>query len=354
MDGDRARLTIWLLLLAAADRGDGVLSRVATRATGAVVGMVDVDAILDDIDVNALIARVDVDALLEQVEVDRLLARVDVNALLDRVDVDRLMARVDVRALAERAEIPDLVRESTGELAGSALDVFRRQIVGLDAIVGAAAYRLTGADPAQRPLSPPELVASSGTGRKGRGQVTGHFAGPLSRLAAFLVDAVVVWGVWVLFGAGIAFIAALFFGAERPETNTVGVVGLILLGVWAYLYFAFSLAIAGRTPGMGLVGIRVVERSGSPLSGRGAFIRTLVFPFSFLIFGLGFLGIFTSPERRTMHDAAAGSVVVYDWGDRPAEMPAPLTNWMMRRAADDPSIPAEELPVNDAPRRAGG
>jgi hypothetical protein len=37
-----------------------------------------------------------------------------------------------------------------------------------------------------------------------------------------------------------------------------------------------------------------------------------------------------------MHDAAAGTVVVYDWGDRPAEMNAPLTKWVNRHSDDDP------------------
>jgi uncharacterized RDD family membrane protein YckC len=340
---ERAR-AVALLLLLAVDQRDGVLSRVASRATGAVVGMVDVNAVIDEIDVNALLRRIDVDALLEQVDVDGLLARVDVDALLDRVDVDRLMARLDVRALAERAEIPDLVRESTGELAGSALDVFRRQIVGLDAIVGSGAYRLTGRDPTDRPVAPRELAGTAELGRKGRGQVTGHYAGPLSRLAAFVLDVIIVWGTWVVMGAGVAFVAALLLGVERTGSSTVGIVGLIALAVWAFLYLSVSLAVAGRTVGMGIVGIRVVERAGAPLYGRAAFVRTLVFPFSFLVLGLGFVGIFTSPEGRTMHDAAAGTVVVYDWGDRPAEMPAPLTNWMMRRVGEGSSLSPDDGP----------
>lgn len=348
MHRDRAR-ALALLWLLAIDERDGVLNRVATRATGAVVGMVDVDAILDEVDINAVLERVDVNALLEQVDIDRLIERIDLDAILDQVDVDRLIDRIDVRGLAERAGIPDLVRESTGELAGSAVDVFRRQIVGLDAIVGSAAFRLTGRDPAERPVSPAGLATPSAPGRKGRGQVTGHYAGPLSRLTAFLVDAAFVWGAWLLFGAGVAFIAALFFRVERQPSAAIGAAGILTLLVWGFFYLAISLAVAGRTLGMGLAGIRVVDRSGGPLASRAAFTRTLVFPLSFLILGLGFLGLFTSPERRAMHDAAAGSVVVYDWGDRPAEMPAPLTSWMVRRVGDDPSVLVGQGP--SGPRR---
>jgi hypothetical protein len=78
----------------------------------------------------------------------------------------------------------------------------------------------------------------------------------------------------------------------------------------------------------------VVNRQGTTITGRQALVRTLVFPLSFLAFGLGFVGIFISPTRRTLHDAAAGTVVVYDWGDRPAEMSAPLTRWVNQHADD--------------------
>ena len=98
-----------------------------------------------------------------------------------------------------------------------------------------------------------------------------------------------------------------------------------------------GLALAGRTVGMAIIGLMVLTRDGATITGRQALVRALVFPFSFVIFGLGFLGIITSPERRAMHDGAAGTVVVYDWGDRPAEMPAPLTSWVNRHMEEPPS-----------------
>jgi uncharacterized RDD family membrane protein YckC len=372
MTGREHALIALLALLAtkaAPEHGsDGVLGRVASRATAAVVDIVDPDAIIERVDVEALLARIDVDVLIDRVDLDAVLARVDINdvldrvdigrlldqidinSLLDEVDIDRLMARIDVDAIvakvdvkevAERAGIPDIVRESTGELAGSAVDVLRRQIVAIDAIASGTAYRLTGRDPATRPTSPSGLEEETGAGRKGRGQVTGHYAGPLSRLSAFLIDTAIVWFSFLLTIAGIAFIVDVFSRGETPPATDLGPIGLAVLAVWAFLYMWASLTIAGRTLGMGIVGIRVVDRQGEPLSARQSLIRTVVFPFSFLIFGLGFLGIFISPERRTMHDAAAGSVVVYDWGDRAAEMPAPLTRWVSRRAEELATVDSE-------------
>lgn len=321
-------LVILALLEATGDDGEkppGVVSRLASRATGAVVDVVDIDVVLDRVDVNAVLGRVDINALLERVDLDELVARIDIEAIVDRLDM---------KEIVDRAGIPDVVRESTGQLAGSVLDVARRQIVALDKLLGRSTYRLIGRDPNERPFAPAALEAGMGVDEMGRGQVTGHYAGGVSRLAAFALDILIVWGVFILSIAGVAFVIGLFFAFDLEASLKQSVIGVILLALWALLYFWVAWSLAGRTMGQGLIGLRVVTRDGEPLSGVQAALRTLVFPVSFLILFLGFLGIFISPERRALHDAAAGSVVVYDWGDRPAEMPAPLTRWVERRAAE--------------------
>lgn len=179
-------------------------------------------------------------------------------------------------------------------------------------------------------------MSEEAVGRKGRGLVTGHYAGPLTRLSGFLFDAALIWASFVLTAVGVTFLIELFSTVTIAErSGRLGFWGAALLLAWSFIYFSLSLSLAGRTLGMGLIGLRIVTREGPPISGRQAVVRTLVFPFSFLIMGLGFLGIFFSPERRTMHDSAAGSVVVYDWGDRPAEIPAPLTRWVDRREQEE-------------------
>ena len=364
-------LPLLVLLIAAAStpngdpqKRDGFLSRLASQATGAVVDIVDPEKIVEQIDVNALmdrvdvndlldrvdvndlmdrvdvnelLRRVDVNELMDRVDVNQLLDRVDVNHLMDRIDVNHLMDRVDVKKLTDRAGIPDIVAESTGALAGSAMDVVRRQIVSLDQIIGQFTYQATGRDPRARPIAPPLLEGSGGTAKDGRGQVTGHYAGPVSRLAAFVLDSLVIWLAFILFIFGLDVVVNLVFEADITTTSwDQTVLGVLLFVSWAFLYFWIGFALAGRTIGMGVVGIGVLNGEGATMSGRNAFIRTLVFPFSFLFFGLGFLGIFISPTRRALHDAAAGTVVVYDWGDRPAEMNAPLTKWVNRHTEDDP------------------
>jgi len=350
-------LALLLLLLAVTDgdrketRRPGLASRLAARATGRVVEAVDIDtvlagvdidALMERIDVGALLDRVDINALLDRVDINALLDRVDVGALLDRVDIDQLMDRVDVDRLLERADIegivrrsgvPDIVRESTGALAGSALDVLRRQLVSIDVIGSRTIYRLTGRSNVKRPAAPPAIEAAGLV----EGGVTGQYAGPLTRLLAFVADALLVWFVFFLGIGGIGFVANLFTEDALSGSPLLGTLLLIAFVVWAFAYLAASLAIAGRTIGMGVIGLLVVTRDGGPIPGRKAVLRALVFPLSFLPFGLGLLGIVAGRERRALHDVAAGTTVVYDWGDRPAELRAPLQNWLDRRQAGTPA-----------------
>jgi hypothetical protein len=102
--------------------------------------------------------RVDVDALLDRADIDALLDRVTVQALLDRIDVDDLVSRVDVNAVARRAQIGELVAESTGDVAGSALDLGRRQAVALDTLLARALDRVLGRDSDAMPPGPPALT----------------------------------------------------------------------------------------------------------------------------------------------------------------------------------------------------
>ena len=71
-------------------------------------------------------------------------------------------------------------------------------------------------------------------------------------------------------------------------------------------------------------------------------MRALVYPLSFILW-LGLIPIVTGKRRRALHDWAAGSTVVYDWGDRPSELPAPVTDWLRRHDVDasrPESVPA--------------
>jgi len=57
-----------------------------------------------------------------------------------------------------------------------------------------------------------------------------------------------------------------------------------------------------------------------PPTHGGGVVRALVFPLSFLLLGLGFLGILVQREHRALHDLIAGSAVIYAWDARAARL----------------------------------
>ena len=82
---------------------------------------------------------------------------------------------------------------------------------------------------------------------------------------------------------------------------------------WAFVYYAGSTAVTGRTIGKAILGLLVVDGAGQRLKAKTAAVRTLVFPISFLLFGIGLiLGLFR-PDRRELHDLIAKTAVIYQW-----------------------------------------
>jgi uncharacterized RDD family membrane protein YckC len=104
------------------------------------------------------------------------------------------------------------------------------------------------------------------------------------------------------------------------ELSDARIAPKVALVVWAFVYFAYPLAVSGRTMGMGILGVRVVRADGSELGGRRAVVRVLALPLSFLLLGFGFLLILLRGDRRALHDLIAGSAVVYAWDARAARL----------------------------------
>src|SRR5262249_55029847 len=89
---------------------------------------------------------------------------------------------------------------------------------------------------------------------------------------------------------------------------------------WLFLYFAYSWAASGKTFGMALLGVRVVRSDGAPAGAQRAVVRTLALPLSFLIFGVGFVGILVGRKRRRRPGVLPGPVVISAWDARAARL----------------------------------
>ncbi len=281
-----------------------------------------VDLVASSLDVNALLDRVDVDALLD---------RVDVDELLDHVDVDRLLARVDVDDLLARTDVGAVVARSSGGVASNALDVVRSQAVGLDEFIARWTGRLR-----RRPYTCPSgplpaegsgaavIVAAGEAGASDAPAVTreslqGCYAGFASRFAAYVVDAGSSTAVFMLALAALSFAINVVTGKSISWTRNDTWIGIAYLA-WLFLYFACSWAASGKTFGMAWLGVRVVRSDGADAGTRRAVVRTLALPLSFLLFGLGFIGIILGRQRRALHDVIAGTVVIYSWDARAARL----------------------------------
>jgi uncharacterized RDD family membrane protein YckC len=162
-------------------------------------------------------------------------------------------------------------------------------------------------------------VTGAGTSSEPIAGRQGHYAGAVSRLVAFAADVGASWGLFTLGAAALSFSIQLVSGTKFSLTN-YQIASLVAAVVWEFIYFAYQWSLSGKTIGMAVLGIRVVRTDGSPIGARQAVIRTLTLPLSFLLLGLGFLGILTNRRRYALHDRLAGTAVVYSWDARAARL----------------------------------
>jgi uncharacterized RDD family membrane protein YckC len=102
----------------------------------------------------------------------------------------------------------------------------------------------------------------------------------------------------------------LVAGILDRNPMAVGAVGLFLGMTGLYqLYFA---GIAGQTPGMRLVGIRLISGRGEPPGAGRGLLRLLALAPSVLPAGLGWLWALFDREHRALHDHLAGTYVIVE------------------------------------------
>src|SRR5499427_6597386 len=176
----------------------------------------------------------------------------------------------------------------------------------------------------------------------------GNYAGSVSRFTAYAIDVLVSSGIFILALAAISYVAQIVTG-NQVSWNRQNIVVVILYVAWEFFYFGYSWAVSGRTFGMAVLGIRVVRADGASAEPRRGVVRALVFPLSFLLFGLGFLGILVQRERRALHDLIAGTAVVYAWDARAARL-----RFLAREAEAGAAPAAASPPAGDAEAASEG
>jgi uncharacterized RDD family membrane protein YckC len=133
-----------------------------------------------------------------------------------------------------------------------------------------------------------------------------EYAGPVSRMIAYGLDAAIVS---VLFtGATVALsMMASFIGAEAQRLALAATSAyLVVLPAMLAIYCAVFWQLAGRTPGMAVLGLRVVAVRARPVSWLSILVRALVLAY----FPIGSLWALVDRRRQAVHDKLARTTVI--------------------------------------------
>jgi hypothetical protein len=135
-----------------------VVSAVLSRLdlTAVVTDQVDLDAVVRDVDIDAVAARLDIDAVIERMDLTALVReRVDLDAIVGEVDIDAVAARLDIDAVIDRVDLvglaqgvmdaldlPAIIRGSTASVASESVQDVRLQTIAADEVVTRVVDRL--------------------------------------------------------------------------------------------------------------------------------------------------------------------------------------------------------------------
>jgi uncharacterized RDD family membrane protein YckC len=218
---------------------------------------------------------------------ERAAVRVLDSELVDHV-WERLLASDEAQQLVERiAEAPE-VRAAIASQGVGLLDDLGRQIRRIADRVDDVLEHVV-----RRLLRQPAPTTRGGVGL-------------FTRALALFFDGAILN---VIFLGLAAILSALFGGGGVSGTGWVfGAAAWLFFG-GLYLFTFWSLA--GQTPGMRVLSIRIERRGGDNHLGPHVAGRRLVwFTLAAIPFGLGFLGIVTRDDNRGLHDRHAGTDVV--------------------------------------------
>jgi uncharacterized RDD family membrane protein YckC len=258
-----------------------------------------------------------VEGALESEAVKRALLEAMDSELVDEV-WRRLLASEETQQLVERiAEAPEVRAAISAQGMGLIEDIGRT--------IGNLARRLDDRF---------ERIVRRIFFRKPRELPTDR-AGAASRGLAMLIDGVFVNLAFTAFAALLTLAANAFGGNSEGGGSLAIAVGSTAWLSFGAIYLVGFWALAGQTPGMRFVGIRLEERL--PL--RRSFKRLIGLGLSVLTFGIGFLGVVFGAQRRAWDDRFSATGVVYD--ERRPE-PAP---WSGARSALPSDSVASAEPV---------
>jgi uncharacterized RDD family membrane protein YckC len=135
-------------------------------------------------------------------------------------------------------------------------------------------------------------------------------AGLATRSVAAAVDLGLLFAGYALIASVVSSLFTSVSG-EHPSLAWV-IIGWTLLVMIGGAIFAAFWSLAGQTPGMRFLAIRMISRDSRHIAFGRALGRVFGAILSLLPLGLGYLAILRDPSRRAWHDRWTGTEVIYD------------------------------------------
>jgi uncharacterized RDD family membrane protein YckC len=132
------------------------------------------------------------------------------------------------------------------------------------------------------------------------------FAGAVSRTVAYLLDALVISIASAGMVAAMGMVASVVGSEARDLARALAAAYIVVLPALFAVYCAVFWVLAGRTPGMALVGVRVVATAGGTVRWLPALIRAVLLAF----FPIGSLWLLVDRRHQAVHDKLARTVVI--------------------------------------------
>jgi uncharacterized RDD family membrane protein YckC len=146
------------------------------------------------------------------------------------------------------------------------------------------------------------------------------YAGLVTRTVALAMDAAALTVGFAVASGVVGLILSLFTAVQ--VTSPGAVVGVA--GGWTLVvasYFVLFWTLAGATPGMRLMRMRVLDGRGEPPRLGRAVLRLIGAVLAAIPLFAGYLLVLVDDRRRGLHDMIARTVVVYATEEPPEEEP---------------------------------
>lgn len=136
------------------------------------------------------------------------------------------------------------------------------------------------------------------------------YGGFFSRLAAKIIDVVILWVVNAAVGAVVGVVTRATAGDDLGGLLLTAATSLVLGILIGAAYTTFFLGKFGATPGKMALGLKVVRPDGRPISYARACGRHFSEWISSFLLGIGYLMAAFDSEKRSLHDCICDTRVV--------------------------------------------